>query len=167
MKAFRWAADRIGEQGAVAFVTNDSFLDGLAFDGMRRHLAGEFDEVWVLGLGGNVRKDPTLSGSTHNVFGIQVGVAVTLLVRTGGKRKMEDGRATIRYAEAGQRWTKREKYDWLEEAGDLTGLDWRELEPNARHVWLTGDTRRRLGRPASAVQQRREDERRRERDDDL
>ena len=139
VKAFRWASDRVGDQGAVAFVTNDSFLDALSFDGMRRHLAGEFDEVWVVGLGGNVRKDPTLSGSTHNVFGIQVGVAITLLVRTGGKRKAEDGRATIRYAQAGERWTKREKYDWLEAAGDLTGLDWRVLEPNARHVWLTGD----------------------------
>ena len=120
VKAFRWASDRIGDQGAVAFVTNDSFLDALSFDGMRRHLAGEFDEVWVVGLGGNVRKDPALSGTTHNVFGIQVGVAITLLVRTGGKRKAEDGRAVIRYAEAGAKWTKREKYDWLEASGDLS-----------------------------------------------
>ena len=139
VKAFRWAADRIGEQGVIAYVTNDSFLDGLAFDGMRRHLAGEFDEVWVVGLGGNVRKDPTLSGTTHNVFGIQVGVAITLLVRTGGKRKTEDGRATIHYAEAGAKWKKGERFDWLEASGDLTGLEWRELEPNARNVWLTGD----------------------------
>ena len=139
VRAFRWASDRIGEQGAVAFVTNDSFLDDLSFDGMRRHLAGEFDEVWVVNLGGNVRKDPTLSGTTHNVFGIQVGVAITLLVRTGGKRAAEEGRATIHYAEAGEHWKKGEKYDWLEASGDLTGLDWRQLEPNARHLWLTGD----------------------------
>ena len=139
VRAFRWASDRVGDQGVVAFVTNDSFLDDLSFDGMRRHLAGEFDEVWVVNLGGNVRKHPELSGTTHNVFGIQVGVAVTLLVRTGGKRKAEDGRATIRYAEAGAGWRKGEKYDWLTEAGDLDGLDWRELEPNARHLWLTGD----------------------------
>ena len=139
VKAFRWASDRVGDQGVVAFVTNDSFLDALSFDGMRRHLAGEFDEAWVVGLGGNVRKNPKLSGTTHNVFGIQVGVAVTLLVRTGGKRKAEDGRATIRYAEAGAGWRKGEKYDWLTEASDLDGLDWRVLEPNTRHLWLTGD----------------------------
>ena len=139
VKAFRWASDRIGEQGVVSFVTNDSFLDGLAFDGMRRHLAGEFDEVWVVNLGGNVRKNPRLSGTTHNVFGIQVGVAITILVRTGGKRQQTDGRATIHYAEAGADWKKGQKYDWLEEARDLSGLDWRELEPNKRHVWLTGD----------------------------
>ena len=33
VKAFRWASDRIGEEGVVALVTSNSFLDGLAFDG--------------------------------------------------------------------------------------------------------------------------------------
>lgn len=84
VKAFRWASDRIGEEGIVAFVTNGSFIDGIAFDGMRKCLDEEFDRVYVLDLGGNVRKNPKLSGTTHNVFGIQVGVAITFLVR---KRK--------------------------------------------------------------------------------
>ncbi len=39
VKAFRWASDRIGEEGIVAFVSNNSFVDGIAFDGMRKHLA--------------------------------------------------------------------------------------------------------------------------------
>ena len=42
VKAFRWASDRIGEEGIVGFVTNNSFLDNLAFDGMRKHLATGF-----------------------------------------------------------------------------------------------------------------------------
>lgn len=81
VKAFRWASDRIGDEGIVAFVTNNSFIDGLAFDGMRKHLAQAFDTIYVLDLGGNVRKNPKLSGTTHNVFGIQVGVSITILVR--------------------------------------------------------------------------------------
>ena len=48
---------------------------------MRKHLREEFTRIYVLDLGGNVRKNPKLSGTTHNVFGIQVGVAITLLVR--------------------------------------------------------------------------------------
>ena len=48
---------------------------------MRKHLAQDFDEIYVLDLGGNVRKNPKLSGSTHNVFGIQVGVSIDFLVR--------------------------------------------------------------------------------------
>jgi predicted helicase len=81
VKAFRWASDRIGDEGVVAFVSNNSFIESLAFDGMRQNIEKDFDEVYVLDLGGNVRKNPKLSGTTHNVFGIQVGVSVNILVR--------------------------------------------------------------------------------------
>ena len=79
VKAIRWASDRIGEEGVVAFVTNNGFLDGVAFDGMRKHLVGDFDVIYVLDLSGNVCKNPKLSGTTHNVFGIQVGVSINFL----------------------------------------------------------------------------------------
>ena len=48
VKAIRWASDRIGKEGVVAFVTNNSFLDGVAFDGMRKHLADDFDAIYIL-----------------------------------------------------------------------------------------------------------------------
>ena len=51
VKAIRWASDRIGEEGVVALVTNNSFLDGKAFDGMRKHLADDFDAIYILDLG--------------------------------------------------------------------------------------------------------------------
>ena len=56
VKAIRWASDRIGKEGIVAFITNNGFLDGVAFDGMRKHLADDFDAIYILDLGGNVRK---------------------------------------------------------------------------------------------------------------
>ena len=56
IKAFRWAMDKLSDEGIVAFVTNNSFVDGHAFDGMRRHLSEEFDTLYILDLGGNVRK---------------------------------------------------------------------------------------------------------------
>ena len=64
VKAIRWASDRIikNQEGIVAFVTNNSFADQIAFDGMRKHLAQDFDVIYVLDLGGNVRKNPKLSG---------------------------------------------------------------------------------------------------------
>ena len=34
IKALRWASDRIGEEGIVAFVTNNNFLDAIAADGL-------------------------------------------------------------------------------------------------------------------------------------
>ena len=81
VKAIRWASERIGDEGIVAFVTNNSFIDGIAFDGMRQYLEQEFDQIYVFDLGGNIRKNPKLSGTTHNVFGIQVGVSVNIFVR--------------------------------------------------------------------------------------
>ncbi len=81
IKAIRWASDRLGETGIVCFVTNNGYVEGIAADGMRKHVANEFDLIYVLDLGGNVRKNPKLSGTTHNVFGIQVGVSINLFVR--------------------------------------------------------------------------------------
>jgi len=81
VKAFRWASDRIGDEGIVALVSNNSFIESLAFDGLRKHLEQDFDEIYVLDLGANVRKNPKLSGTTHNVFGIQVGVSINIFVR--------------------------------------------------------------------------------------
>lgn len=87
VKAIRWASDRVIQngEGIVAFVTNNSFLEQTAFDGMRQHLEKDFDAIYVLDLGGNVRKNPKLSGTTHNVFGIQVGVSINIFVRKRGK----------------------------------------------------------------------------------
>ena len=64
VKSIRWASDRIGGEGVVAFVTNNGFLDSFSFDGMRKHLGDDFDAIYVLDLGGNVRKNPKLSGTT-------------------------------------------------------------------------------------------------------
>ena len=82
MKFFRWATDRLdGRDGIVCFVSNNSFVDQIAFDGMRKHLMQDFTHIDHIDLHGNVRKNPKLSGTTHNVFGIQVGVGITLAVR--------------------------------------------------------------------------------------
>ena len=81
VKAIRFATDRIGDAGIVCYVNNNSFITEKTFDGMRKHLARDFDLIYVLDLGGNVRKNPKLSGTTHNVFGIQVGVSINLFVR--------------------------------------------------------------------------------------
>ena len=50
IKAIRWASNRLGEEGVVAFVTNNGFLDGVAFDGMRKHLEQDFTEIYHIDL---------------------------------------------------------------------------------------------------------------------
>jgi len=84
VKFFRWAVDRLRDRpGIVCYVSNNSFVDQYAFDGMRKHMLEDFDRVYHLDLHGNVRQNPKISGTTHNVFGIQVGVGITLAIRKG------------------------------------------------------------------------------------
>lgn len=77
---YRWASDRLGDEGIVSFVTNRSFIDSRTFDGFRKLVAAEFGEIRIVDLGGDVRVNPRLSGTKHNVFGIQTGVAICFLV---------------------------------------------------------------------------------------
>ena len=60
---FRWASDRLDENGIIAFITNRSFIDSRTFDGFRKIVANEFNEIWIVDLGGDVRANPKLSGT--------------------------------------------------------------------------------------------------------
>ncbi len=135
IKAIRWASDRIGDEGIVAYVTNSGYVDGLATDGVRAHLAKDFDAIYLVDLGGNVRKNPKLSGTTHNVFGIQVGVSIALFVRHKQK-ELRPRKCVIRYASVGEDWKKEQKWKWLEEHEGVGGVKWRTIKPDERHTWL-------------------------------
>jgi predicted helicase len=138
IKAIRWASDRIGDEGIVAYVTNSGYVDGIATDGVRQHLAADFDAIYLIDLGGNVRKNPKLSGTTHNVFGIQVGVSIAFFVRRRQKQ-MKPRRAVIRYIAVGTDWRKERKWKWLDEQRSLDVMKWRKLKPDGRHTWLHDD----------------------------
>ncbi len=140
VKAIRWATDRIGDAGIVAFVNNNSYVDEISFDGMRQHLARDFDLIYVLDLGGNVRKNPKLSGTTHNVFGIQVGVSINFFIRLPAKAKRAPRQAKILYHAVPGDWRKEQKYDFLKRAKTIADIQWRELTPDSKNTWLTGET---------------------------
>ncbi len=132
IKAIRWASDRLGEEGVVAFITNNSFLSGVAFDGMRKHLAEDFDAIYVLDLGGNARKGLKVSDS--NVFGIRVGVSINLFVRSSGKLSKKPN---IFYYRADDLWNKRQKFDFLNECQHIGAIEWKSIQPDSRQTWLT------------------------------
>ena len=132
VKAIRWASDRIGEEGVVAFVTNNSFLDGMAFDGMRKHLAQDFDAIYILDLGGNARKG--LKVSDANVFGIRVGVNINLFIKTN-QNLSEIPR--IFYYRADELWNKKQKFDFLNEHQHIGDITWETIHPDNQYTWLT------------------------------
>ena len=134
VKAFRWAMDKIGDEGIVVFVTNNGFIDGQMFDGMRKHLSEEFNTLYVLDLGGNVRKGQ--SGDS-NVFGIQVGVSINILVKS--KREGGSSPARILYNDETANMSKARTFAFLDANRHVGGVTWQELIPNKRHTWLTAD----------------------------
>ena len=136
VKAFSWASKRLGKEGIVAFVTNNGFLDGTAFDGMRKHLAADFDAIYILDLNGNVRKNPKLSGTTHNVFGIQVGVSINFFIKRD-TIKTDLKLPEIFYARVDEFWRKEEKYRYLDSKLHYQNINWQKIMPDGRHTWLT------------------------------
>lgn len=133
VKFFRWAVDRLqGRDGIVCFVSNNSFLDQRAFDGMQQHLLHDFTDIYHVDLHGNVQKNPKLSGTTHNVFGIKVGVGITVAVRSSRRRKHQ-----LHYYRLPETWRKEEKLSWLTKNRTLSEVEWSPLPSND---WLkTGD----------------------------
>ena len=137
VKAILWASKRIGSEGVVALVTNNGFLDGIAFDGMRKHLAQDFTKVYHIDLKGNART----SGERRrkeggNVFDdqIRVGVGITFFIK-----KSEAA------SESGEIWIysvsdylkAREKQQMLTDFGDYTNVPTKQATIDAKHTWLT------------------------------
>lgn len=78
---YRWAMDRLDDNGVIAFITNRSFIDSRTFNGFRKCIQQDFDYAYIVDTQSDVRANPKIAGTTHNVFGIQTGVAILFLVR--------------------------------------------------------------------------------------
>jgi predicted helicase len=77
VRFYRWASDRIEKNGLIAFITNRSFIDGKTFDGFRKIVEQEFDYIYIVDAGGDIRN----GDQSGNVFDIRTGVAVMFLVK--------------------------------------------------------------------------------------
>ena len=135
--ALRWASDRLGEQGVVAFVTSGSWLDGNADSGVRACLAEEFDSVHVFNLRGNARTQGEIRRREgDNVFdqGSRAPVAVVLLVRN---QSAQHKGCRIRYRDIGNNLNRKEKLSIVREAGSIKGIEeWQEVTPDEHNDWI-------------------------------
>jgi len=139
IRSFRWASDRIGASGIVAFVTNGSFMRSATAAGIRASLAEEFDEVWCLDLRGNARTQGDLrrkEGGSIFGMGSRAPVAVVVLVRAPpGPGPREP--AAIRYRDIGDYLTREEKLEKVAKFGSIGGVDgWEEIAPDRHNDWL-------------------------------
>lgn len=102
IKALRWATDRVNEQGVIAFVSGNGFVDKPVMNGVRRVLTKEFSKLYILNLRGDIRKNMLSKGLAkegENIFesGSMNGIAISILVKT--KNHEDIGR--IFYADIG------------------------------------------------------------------
>ena len=141
VKAILWALNRVKTDGIVAFVTNHNFITGQAFDGMRKHLSDACDKIYLLDLGGNVRKG---HAGDSNVFDIQVGVSINLFV----KKRQHRGEvanlasevsesARIFYNGETLEMDKEATFEFLDKCEHVGNVNWDSIQPDARHTWLT------------------------------
>lgn len=128
----RWASDRVKDEGVIAFIIGRKPFAKAAYDGFRKVIAREFAEIWVFDLGGDVRDNPKISGTKHNVFGIQTGVAMVFLV----KKKGQKGGAVIRYARRPEMETAEEKLSAIASIGGLSKLAVETIQPDRKNDWL-------------------------------
>ena len=139
-RALRWASDRIGERGIIAFVSNSSFLDANSTDGVRLTLQDEFSQIFIYDLKGNQRTSGERSrreGGKIFGSGSRTGVAITVLV----KDPTHTGPAEIFYAEAEDYTTRQEKLDQIAAYGSIEGISgadaFRSITPNQHGDWIS------------------------------
>ena len=135
---FRWASDRLDENGVLAFVTNRSFIESRTFDGFRKTVASEFADIYVVDLGGDVRANPKLSGTKHNVFGIQTGVAISFMVKRQqpAKEKAQDKKpARVHYVRRPEMETAEEKLSFLA-SHPMRAIDFEQVAPDKNANWV-------------------------------
>ncbi|PZV18336.1 MAG: DNA methyltransferase [Pseudanabaena sp.] len=127
VKFMRLAEWRIGKTGygISALVTNHGYLDNPTFRGMRHSLINTFDEIQILDLHGNSkRQEKNPSGDKdENVFDIQQGVSISIAIKTLDKSAKK---TSIKKMDL---WGDREyKYEWLSK-NDCSKLIWNNIKP--------------------------------------
>ncbi len=135
IRAFRWASDRIGEEGIVAYVSNGGWLDGRAMDGFRKCLQDEFSSIYCFNLRGNQRTSGEISrreGGKIFGSGSRASIAVLFLI----KNPQTQGTCKIHYHDIGDYLKREQKLEMIREFGSTQTIPWTVITPNAEHDWI-------------------------------
>lgn len=133
VKAFRWASDRLTNQGVIGFVTNGGYLNSNSTDGLRAGLYEDFNHLYIFNMRGNalglgeIRKK-----EGGNVFGAgtRTSVAISILVKDGSDSH------ELHYHDIGDYLSQKEKLAIISEFADVSQLDWQGIIPDENNDWL-------------------------------
>jgi len=137
IRAFRWASNRIKDNGVICYVSNGFFIDGKSADGMRKCLVDEFQSIYVFNLRGD---QINTSGETSRAEGGKIfgsgsrsSIAITLLVKNS-KKAGKPGQ--IYYHDIGSYLSREQKLDIITQFGGIGAIPWQTITPNAENDWI-------------------------------
>ena len=135
IRSIRWASDRIGESGIIAFVTNSSFLRSNIGAGIRACLTREFNNIWCYDLRGNQRTQGEISkkeGGKIFGSGSRAPVAIIILVKTSKNKQ-----CTIQYKNIGDSIKREEKLEIIKNTKSIKNIkNWEIIKPDKHNDWL-------------------------------
>lgn len=136
IRAFRWASDRIKDNGLVCFVSNGFYIDGKAADGIRQTFTEEFSAIYCFNLRGD---QINTSGETSRAEGGKIfgsgsrsSIAITILVKNKDKT---DG-CQLFYHDIGSYLSREEKLAIIKDFGSISAIPWQRITPNTAHDWI-------------------------------
>jgi predicted helicase len=138
VKAIRWASDRIEKngEGIVAFISNNSFINEIAFDGARKHLEKDFSKIYHINLKGNARTSgERRKREAGNIFDdqIRVGVGISFFIKT--KHKNESTEICIYSVD--DYLKSKDKKELLDKSIDYRKMSLKRIIPNKNYVWFS------------------------------
>lgn len=131
--ALRWASNRITGNGVIGFVSNGSFIDAVAADGLRTSLYEEFNHLYVFNLRGDARTSGTQRQKEKgNIFGVgsRNPIAISILVKDDTEKH------ELYYHDIGDYLSQKDKLDIIKEFGDISKIIWEKIKPDEFNDWL-------------------------------
>ncbi len=141
IRAFRWASDRITDDGILAFVTNGAYIDNNAMTGFRQSLMDEFDSIYCFNLRGNARTSGVQRQKEKgNVFGEGSRTPIAIIILVKKKNRPAGQLATLHYHDIGDYLSREQKLEIIQGFGNYSGIPWQPLIPDEHGDWLNHRT---------------------------
>ena len=126
----KWSSERIKRNGMVVFVSNNSFLDAKADDGVRKALYKEFDYIYTVNLKGNQNiNDWRRQGGKIFGSGAKIGISISFFIKTG------ENHSEIQYTEIEDYIKREEKLKWLDQH-TVSTLKFKKIIPDEEAIWI-------------------------------
>jgi len=140
IRAFRWASDRLTNDGVIGFVTGSSWINRSFADGLRKSFSEEFQSIYIINLRGDIRKNMLSKGMAaegENIFhsGSMTGIAISILVKNS-KLKTNN----IFYYDIGENKKTNEKLNNLRNLASIKNIiksnNFKVIKPNIYNDWI-------------------------------